>query len=418
MHDSDLLRELAERGYVYQCTDVGKLGQLLEEECVVGYVGFDCTAKSLHVGNLMQIMIMRVLQKHGHKPLVLLGGATTGIGDPSGRDETRQMLTLEDIERNKQSILSNIQKFLDFTPLIDNSATIVDNTDWLAEIKYLEFLENYGRCFSVNRMLGFDSVRLRLEREQALTFLEFNYMLLQAYDFVELYRRYGCKLQFGGSEQWGNIVSGIDLARKIEGAELFGITTPLITTSSGAKMGKSVKGAVWLNNEMLSPYEYWQFWRNTDDADVIRFLKLYTDLPISEIERLAKLEGQEVNEAKIVLADEATALCHGEAAAVSARQTAQQVFYDGTIEGADLPRYNVSREALDSGIPLYKLLVLSRLSISGNEAKKLIQSDGVRVNNQILTNDVSIIINKQHLSENYMIKLSVGKKRHALIVVD
>lgn len=415
MHKSSFLNEIVSRGYLYQCTDIEALDTLLSESKITAYVGFDCTASSLHVGSLMQIMIMRMLQKYGHRPIILLGGATTRIGDPSDKTQLRKMLSLEEIESNKASI-SKI-----FYKLLGPSVIIVDNIDWLKEIQYLDFLRDFGKHFTINQMLTFDSVRLRLEREQPLTFLEFNYMLLQAYDFLELHKKYNCVLQFGGSEQWGNIVSGIGLVRKIEGASAFGITTPLITTASGAKMGKTAEGAVWLNSDLLSPYHYWQFWRNTADDDVVKFLKLYTDLPIRDIEELANLKGQDINKAKVILANEVTKICHGESAAASAEDTANVTFGDGMV-GADIPVFEVTKSEIIQGIPMHKLFTLSKLCESSNEARNLIQGKGAKINNTTIENPNHIMgvdyfntsIDKAIKNS---IKISAGKKRHAVIIV-
>ncbi len=413
MHKSNFLRELSARGYLNQCTDLEGLDKVLSSEKISAYVGFDCTAKSLHVGSLMQIMIMRLLQKHGHKPIILLGSATTLIGDPSDKDEARKMLTTKEINDNKESIAQIFKKFLDFSPSCPNNAIIVDNLEWLEKISYLDFLRNYGPLFSINRMLSFDSVRLRLDRQYPLSFLEFNYMLLQAYDFVELFKRHSCKLQFGGSEQWGNIVSGIELGRRTANAELFGVTSSLITTSNGAKMGKTAKGAVWLNSDMLSPYDYWQFWRNTNDSDVIRFLHLYTDLPLEEIGKLSYLKGQELNQAKILLANEATKLCHSENDAINAMNTASIAFSDsGNTDG--LPVCEIDKERLLNGIPLYKLLVITSICESGNSAKKLIQGKGVKINDQ-LANDELSLITVNDFNNQGKLKISSGKKKHLLI---
>ncbi len=337
----DFVQVLRERGYVHQVSDEEGLRALASKGPVTAYIGFDCTAPSLHVGNLISIMMLRILQRSGHRPIALIGGGTTKVGDPSGKDETRKILTEEEIGANKARIRDTFSKFMTFGEGTTD-AILVDNDEWLNELNYIEFLRDYGRHFTINRMLTFDSVKLRLEREQPLSFLEFNYMLLQAYDFVELGRRYGCVLQMGGSDQWGNIVNGIELARRVEGRELYALTTPLLTTSSGAKMGKSVKGAVWLNADMLSPYDYWQFWRNTEDADVGRFLRLFTDLPLPEIARLEALAGADINEAKKVLATEATALLHGREAADAAAETARKAFEEGeAAEG--LPTIEISR---------------------------------------------------------------------------
>lgn len=402
-----VLNDLQERGFIYQATDIEGLDNLLCKSKIAAYVGFDCTAKSLHVGSLMQIMILRQLQQHGHTPIILLGSATTRVGDPSDKQGLRKLLTNEEIEENKQSITKVFAKFLNFSSNIPNPARIVDNIDWLGNMQYLDFLRHYGVHFSINRMLTFDSIKTRLERQSQLTFLEFNYMLLQAYDFLELYKTYDCRLQFGGSEQWGNIVSGIELSRRVANAELFGITTPLITTSNGVKMGKTAGGAVWLDSDMLSPYDYWQFWRNTSDADVLKFIKLYTEIPLSKIESMSTATGKELNELKKELANATTTMCHGAEAAEKARNTAEQTF-EICITSESLPKCAIGREK----IPLYKVLVMTSLATSNSEARKLILGRGVRLNDEIVENEQTII----QLQENEILKLSVGKKKHALII--
>jgi tyrosyl-tRNA synthetase len=406
----DFLSEFTARGFLHQATDLEALQKIFKTEKISGYIGFDATASSLHVGNLMQLMIFRLMQKHGHKPIVLVGGGTTKIGDPSGRDETRKLLDEQGIEDNLNGIKKSISKFVKFGTE-KHDAIMVNNADWLDKINYIEFLRDYGKHFSINRMLSFDSVALRLEREQSLSFLEFNYMILQAYDFVELHKRHDCRLQFGGSDQWGNIVNGIELNRRLGQKEIFGITTPLITTASGAKMGKSVSGAVWLNEEMLSPYDYYQFWRNTEDLDVIKFMKLYTDLELDEIEKLAKLEGQEINEAKKILAFEATKLCHGEENAKLAEETAVNLFEKGTLD-EHLPTLELTRnEIAEISIPeIYSKL---ELATSNGEAKRLIKAGGARMNDNIIEETK----HKLDLSDfvNNKIKISSGKKKHAII---
>lgn len=411
MSKSEFLKEITQRGFLHQCTDLDGLDQQLMSGPVTAYIGFDCTADSLHVGHLMSIMTLRWLQKTGHKPIVLMGGGTTKIGDPSGRDETRQLLGNEDIARNMASIREVFKQFLTFGDG-PTDAVMVNNADWLDDLNYIAFLRDFGCHFSVNRMLSFDSVRLRLEREQPLTFLEFNYMILQAYDFLELSRRHNCLLQLGGSDQWGNIVNGIELARRLDQKQLFGLTTPLITTASGQKMGKTVGGAVWLNEERLSSYEYWQFWRNTEDADVGRFLRLFTELPIDEIERLENLEGQEINEAKKVLADAATTLCRSEADAHQAAETARQTFEEGQ-SGEGLPRIVVARDRLSGGIPLYELLREAGLSKSNGEARRLIKGGGARVNDARVEDDGYLVTLSDLDGES--VKISAGRKRHALV---
>ncbi len=402
---SSLIQDLKDRGFIYQSTDMSGLDEILSKEKITAYVGFDCTAKSFHVGNLMQIMLMRKLQQHGHKPIIVLGSATTKIGDPSDKQGLRKILTNEEIEENKNSLSKTFHKFLNFSSDIPNPAAIVDNLEWLGDIKYLDFLREYGVHFSINRMLTFDSVKNRLDRETQLTFLEFNYMLLQAYDFLELYRRYNCRLQFGGSEQWGNIVSGIELGRRVAGAELFGITTPLITNSSGAKMGKTANGAVWLNPEMLSSYDYWQFWRNTADADVLKFMKLYTEISVDEINTFNNVDGKDLNDLKKRLADDATSLCHDLESAKKSRKTSEDTFEKG-LNAEDLPIYNISED-----IPLYRVLVEASLSSSNSEAKKLIIGKGVKLND-ILVLDEKLVLKAQGTQ---YIKLSVGKKKNILL---
>jgi tyrosyl-tRNA synthetase len=400
-HESDLLRLLDERGYIHQVTDAEGLDELAAKQIVPGYIGFDATAPSLHVGSLVQIMMLRRMQQAGHKPIVVMGGGTTKIGDPSGKDESRRMLTGEDIAANIASIRRIFERFLTFGDG-PTDAIMVDNDDWLSALDYIPFLRDIGPHFTVNRMLTFDSVRLRLEREQPLTFLEFNYMILQAYDFLELSRRVKCRLQLGGSDQWGNIVNGIELARRIDGTHLFGVTTPLITTADGAKMGKTAAGAVWLNADQLSPYDYWQFWRNSQDADVGRFLRLFTDLPLDEIERLEALDGADINEAKKVLADAATAMAHGEDAAAEAADTARKTFEEGAA-GEALPTMKV-----DGAISLVDALVGLGLVASKNEARRLIAQGGARVDGEAAAEDVAIGVAGD-------VRISAGKKKHGLL---
>ena len=401
---SQLLRDLQDRGFIYQTTDLEGLDQLLEKEKISAYVGFDCTAKSLHVGSLMQIMIMRKLQQNGHKPIILLGSATTKIGDPSDKDGLRKILSDEEIEDNKRSISKVFHKFLDFSDGCPNKAEIVDNIDWLGGVKYLDFLRHYGVHFSINRMLTFDSVKNRLDRQTQLTFLEFNYMLLQAYDFLQLYNTHNCRLQFGGSEQWGNIVSGIELGRRIASAELFGVTTPLITTSNGVKMGKTAGGAVWLNEDMLSSYDYWQFWRNTSDADLLKFMRLYTELPVEEITSYENISGKELNDLKKKLADEATAMCHGEEAATAARKAAEETFEAGSSDS--LQSFSIG----DGEMPLYKIIVDVGLAKSNSEARKLIAGKGVKLDDSLVEDEKFNL----ELSDRE-VKLSIGKKKHVLL---
>lgn len=418
MYQSSYLQEAHARGFIHQGTHLEALDEKMIKGSVVAYIGFDATATSLHVGNLLQIMQLRLLQKHGHKPLVLMGDGTTRIGDPSGKDAARQLLSVEDIERNVQGIQKAFAKYITFGAG-QSDALMLRNSDWLLGLNYLDFLRDYGRHFSVNRMLSFDSVKLRLEREQNLSFLEFNYMIFQAYDFLELNRRYGCELQLGGSDQWGNIVNGVELTRRVDGTEVFGLTAPLITTSDGKKMGKSVDGAVWLNEEDLSPFAFWQFWRNTHDADVGRFLRLYTDLDLGEIARLEALEGAEINEAKIILADATTLMCHGADAVAQAKETAKTLFESGggTSAALDtLPVAFVSKETLEQGVLAIELLNQTGLVGSNGEARRLIRGGGARVNDAPLS-DENTVLTLDHVVDNNHIKLSSGKKRHALVKI-
>jgi tyrosyl-tRNA synthetase len=409
---SEFLRTFVERGAYYDCSAPEDLDALFLKERVTAYIGFDCTASSMHIGNLVQLMTLRRLQQAGHRPILLMGGGTTKLGDPSGKDDARKLLTNAEIEANKTSMLAGISHLLKFGSG-PSDAIMVDNADWLDTLEYIPFLREIGRHFSVNRMLTMDSVKIRLDREQPLSFLEFNYMVCQAYDFVELHKRYGCRLQSSGSDQWGNIVSGIDLGRRIENTQLFGLTTPLITTSSGAKMGKTAAGAVWLNADMRSPYDYWQFWRNTEDADVGRFLRLFTDLPESEIARLEKLQGAELNDAKKVLATEATSLVHGRAAADDAAETARRTFEEGAFaEG--LPTFEIARASLEESIPVANLAQLSGLTSSSGEARRFIQGGGLRVNDAVV-GDVKASVGLADLTPEGVIKLSVGRKKHILI---
>ncbi|MEM8752945.1 MAG: tyrosine--tRNA ligase [Pseudomonadota bacterium] len=407
---SDFLRELTSRGFVQDCTDLQGLDEALREGTLSAYIGFDCTATSLHVGSLVQIMMLRWLQKTGHKPVALMGGGTTRIGDPSGKDEARQLLTEERIAENMAGIKAVFANYLDFGDG-PTDAVMPNNDDWLRDLNYIEFLRDYGRHFSVNRMLSFDSVKLRLDREQPLSFLEFNYMLLQAYDFMELNRRMDVRLQMGGSDQWGNIVNGVDLSRRVSGAAVFGLTTPLLTKADGSKMGKTASGAVWLNEDMLPAYDFWQFWRNTADADVGRFLRLFTELPLDEIARLEALEGSELNEAKKILADEVTTLARGAEAAKRAAATAAETFEQGGA-GADLPRAAIAASDLSEGLSAPQLFVRAGLAASGKEAKRLIQEGGARVNDAPLT-DAGRMFTAADFAAG-PIKLSAGKKRHAM----
>ncbi len=421
MPSSDFLREATERGFVFQCTDTDALDVVFAAGPVPAYIGFDCTADSLHVGSLVQIMLLRLLQRHGHKPVVLMGGGTTRIGDPSFRDEARQMLTDEQIAVNMAGIRRCFAPFLRFGEG-PSDAAMVNNADWLDQLGYVELLRDIGSHFSISRMLSFDSVRLRLEREQSLTFLEFNYMILQSYDFRELFRRMGVMLQLGGSDQWGNIVSGVELVRRTEGKALFGLTTPLITTSSGAKMGKTARGAVWLTTDRLPSFEYWQFWRNTEDSDVGRFMRLFTDLPLTEIERLERLGGAEINEAKRLLATEVTALAHGRPEAEAASETARAIFAgngqlstDGHVPAASgaLPTVELPSSELSVGIPLFRLFHMAGLASSNGEARRLIRGGGARVNDSPVA-DESATITETDLRDG-AIKLSAGRKHHRLI---
>jgi tyrosyl-tRNA synthetase len=411
MPRSDFLQEATERGFIHQCTDAEALDAALHAGPVSAYIGFDCTADTLHVGSLVQIMILRLLQKHGHKPVVLLGGGTTRIGDPSLRDESRPLLDDAQIAANMRGIWRVFEPFLRFGEG-PSDAIFLNNAEWLDALGYIPLLRDVGTHFTVNRMLSFDSVRLRLEREQPLTFLEFNYMILQSYDFRELLRRYGVVLQMGGSDQWGNIVCGVELVRRTEGKTVFGLTTPLITTSSGAKMGKTAQGAVWLTADRLSPYEYWQFWRNTEDADVGRFLRLFTELPLDEIQRLERLRGAEINDAKKVLASGATALAHGHEAALAAAKTARLAFEEG--EAAEtLPTAMVPESELRQGIAAFRLFVAAGLASSNAEARRLIRGGGARVNDAPVTDETQIVSFAD--LGNGAIKLSAGRKQHVLV---
>jgi tyrosyl-tRNA synthetase len=407
------LLEAEARGFIHQCTDIEGLAAAMTAGRVSGYIGFDCTADSLHVGSLVPIMLLRLMQKHGHRPVPVMGGGTTKIGDPSGKDESRQLLSDDMIAANMAGIARVFARFLHFEGA-RNAALMVNNADWLDNLGYIPLLREIGPHFSVNRMLTMDSVKLRLEREQPLTFLEFNYMILQSYDFRELYRRHGVTLQMGGSDQWGNIVMGVDLVRRTEGATVFGLTTPLMTTSSGAKMGKTAKGAVWLNAERLSPYDYWQFWRNTEDADVGRFLRLFTDLPLDEIAALQRLDGADINHAKKVLATEATALAHGRAAAEEAAETARSTFEQG-VAADTLPTHLVAGADLDAGIPIFRLLADAGLAGSNSEARRLVRGGGARLNDTPV-NDENYQVTRRDLVDGAL-KVSAGKKNHKLVRV-
>ena len=411
-HQSDFLNRAVERGFLNQCTDIKSLDAIAASNIVTAYIGFDCTAPSLHAGSLVSIMLLRLLQQSGHQPIVLLGGGTTKVGDPSGKDEARKLLDDKSIAANMAGIQRVFAKYLNFGDG-PTDAIIVNNADWLDQLQYITFLRDYGRQFSVNRMLSFDSVKLRLGREQPLTFLEFNYMILQAFDFVELRKRHNCILQMGGSDQWGNIVNGVDLGRRTGGQAMFGLTTPLITTTSGVKMGKTAEGAIWLDSDMLSPYDYWQYWRNTDDIDVGRFLRFFTELPMNEISELETLQGVEINEAKKILADQATQLCHGKTAASLARETAEVTFEIGKQDNR-LPTFDISVEEFNRGIPVFELIVRGGLAKSNGEARRLIRGGGARIDDQIVSEE-TIIIRTPDLNTSGMLKLSAGKKRHILI---
>ena len=411
-YKSDFVRTLVERGFMHQCTDLEALDELAARQRITAYIGYDCTAPSLHVGSLVQIMMQRHLQKTGHQPIVLMGGGTTKVGDPSGKDASRQLLSDADIAANMAGIREVFSRFVDFGEGAGD-AVMVNNDDWLNELAYIPFLRDMGRHFSINRMLSFDSVKLRLEREQPLSFLEFNYMILQAYDFLELNRRHECVLQMGGSDQWGNIVNGVELGRRVDGAALYGFTTPLITLASGAKMGKTAQGAIWLNPDMLSPYDYWQFWRNTEDADVGRFLRLFTELPLDEIAKLEALQDAEINEAKKILAEHATAMCHGADAARAAAETARQTFEEGSV-ATDLPTVDVPKAELQDGVVVFEMLRRAGLCQSNGEARRLIKGGGARVNDNQVADEMAKM-SMADMTDEGVIKLSAGKKRHALV---
>ncbi|WNK01234.1 tyrosine--tRNA ligase [Thalassospiraceae bacterium LMO-JJ14] len=411
-YKSDFITRLTERQFMHQCTDLDALDEKCAAGPVTAYIGFDCTAPSLHVGSLVSIMLLRLLQQTGHKPIVLMGGGTTRVGDPSGKDESRKLLDDAAIAANMAGIKSVFQKYLSFGDG-PTDAIMVNNADWLDSLNYVEFLRDIGPHFTINRMLSFDSVKLRLEREQPLTFLEFNYMILQAYDFVELAKRNGCALQMGGSDQWGNIVNGVELGRRVADKHLFGLTTPLLTTASGAKMGKTADGAVWLNEDALSHYDYWQYWRNTEDADVGKFLRLFTELPMDEIARLEALEGAEINDAKKILADEATKLCRGADAAAEARKTAETTFEQGGM-GETLPSVDVPRAEIEAGVGILTLFTQAGLASSNGDARRLIKGGGAKINDEAIS-DVNASASLGDLNAEGVIKLSAGKKRHALI---
>jgi len=413
MAKSDFINHLSDRGYIHQCTNLDELDRLCATKSIPAYIGFDCTADSLHVGSLIQIMMLRKLQQSGHKPIVLMGGGTTKIGDPSGKDNARPLLSSEDINSNMKNIKSVFEKYLNFGSQ-QTDAIMINNADWLDKLALIPFLRDYGKHFSINRLLGMESVKLRLEREQPLSFLEFNYAILQAFDFLELNRKFDCALQMGGSDQWGNIVSGIDLTRRIQKKEVYGLTSPLITTASGSKMGKTANGAVWLNESKLSSWDFWQFWRNTEDKDVIKFLKLFTELPLVEIDNLAQLKGSEINDAKIILANEATKLCHGEKASLQAFNSAKDTFQEGRI-GGDLPKYRVTLSG-NNDMSFVEALCKSNLCKSKGEARRLIKGGGARINDQPYL-DENYLINKKHFGSNGTIKISSGKKKHAVLYI-
>ena len=406
---SDFLRVLDERGFIHQISDPEGLDAAAVKGPVTAYIGYDATATSLHVGHLMQIMMLHWMQETGHKPIALMGGGTTMVGDPSFKDEARKLLTQETIEQNLKGIRGVFSRYLDFS----GAATMMNNADWLLGLNYLEFLRDVGRHFSVNRMLSFDSVKLRLDREQSLSFLEFNYMILQAYDFVELYKRTGCTLQMGGSDQWGNIINGIDLGHRMENVQLFALTSPLLTTASGAKMGKTASGAVWLDEALLPIFEFWQYWRNTEDADVERFLKLFTKLPLPEIAKLAALGGAEINDAKKVLATEVTALLHGRAAAEAAAETARKTFEEGAL-AADLPSVKIANSEIEEGLGVLSAFVKAGLVPSTGEARRQVKAGGLRVNDAVVT-DERALLGRGDLTSEGVIKLSFGKKKHVLL---
>ncbi len=409
---SEFLHEITARGFVADCTDLQELDARLTSGVVTGYIGYDLTATSLHIGNLVQIMLLRWLQKTGHRPITLMGGGTTKVGDPSGKDEMRKIISVEQINANAESIRRVFGKYISYGDGPTDSP-LVNNADWLDKLGYVDFLRDIGKHFTVNRLLAFESVKSRLDREQPLSFIEFNYMLLQSYDFLELNRRFGCTLQMGGSDQWGNIVSGADLIRRVDHKEAFGLTTPLVTRADGKKMGKSVDGAVWLNEDMMSPYEFWQWWRNVDDADVGKFLKMFTEVSVDECERLGALAGSEINEAKARLANETTTLAHGAEAAAAAEATAREVFEKGGI-GDDLPTLALSAAEVAEGISVIQLIVRSGLAKSGKEAKRLISDNGARIDDRPLT-DAGMMLDAAALASP--IKLSAGKKRHALVTL-
>ena len=410
--DISFLEEFKQREYYNQCTDFDSLNNLMSSKTIRAYIGFDCTAKSLHVGSLLQIMCLRMLQKYGHQPIVLLGGGTTRIGDPSGKEETRKILSNKEIEYN----IKNIQKIFNIFLKSNNTKTkpiYVNNYKWLGKLNYIKFLREIGKHFTINKMLSFDSVKLRLDREQSLSYMEFNYMILQAYDFLELNKNKNCVMQIGGSDQWGNIVNGVELIKRYSSKQSFGLTTPLITLASGAKMGKTEKGAVWLDKALLSPYEYWQFWRNTDDRDVIKFLKMFTDLSIKKIN---EIKNKNVNDLKITLANEATSMLHGKPAAEKAEQTARKTFVSGSI-GEDLPTLRIGKKEIENGVNIIDLVVLSKLLVSKSEVRRTIKNRGIKINNEIIEDQNLQILLKDFKNQNFL-KLSLGKKKHVIIKID
>ncbi len=405
------LKEFKDRGYFYQCTDENELSSLLDKKKIKAYIGFDCTAESLHVGSLLQIMCLRMLQKHGHQPIVLLGGGTTRIGDPSGKDKTRKILSEDEIEKNSKNIERILKKFLD-TSNKNVKPIFVNNYEWLKDLNYISFLRDIGKHFTINKMLTFESVKTRLDREQSLSYMEFNYMILQAYDFLELNKKENCELQIGGSDQWGNIVNGVDLIKRHSNQQTYGLTTPLITLATGAKMGKTENGAIWLDEKFLSPYDYWQFWRNIDDRDVSKFMNFFTDLSIDEIK---KIKEKNINEQKIVLANQATSMLHGEQEAKKSEETAKKTFTENSI-GSALPSVSIKKNQLNDKLSIVDLITLSKLEKSKSEIRRLIKGGGVRINNKII-NDEKLIISEK-LFEDNTIKLSLGKKRHIKVEID
>ncbi len=404
------LKEFKDRGFFYQCTSENELSSLLDKESIKAYIGFDCTAESLHVGSLLQIMCLRLLQKHGHQPIVLLGGGTTRIGDPSGKDKTRKILSEDEIEKNIKNIEKILKNFLDVADE-KTKPIFVNNYTWLKDLNYISFLRDIGKHFTINKMLTFDSVKTRLEREQSLSYMEFNYMILQAYDFLELNKKENCVLQIGGSDQWGNIVNGVELIKRYSNNQAFGLTTPLITLASGAKMGKTESGAIWLDKKFLSAYDYWQFWRNTDDRDVLKFLNIFTDLNIAEIKNL---ENNNINDLKILLANKATEMLHGKDEAINAENIAKETFSENS-SGSNLPTININNSQLENNLTIVDIVILSKLENSKSEIRRLIKGSAIKINNEII-NDEKLLIGKKYFKDNYL-KLSVGKKRHIKIEI-